>query len=204
MERDLWGLSIPSEGPLLFLHASFSAATSPSIFPQITRLRFCDILPRMSPYCVFGIAIGIGVIAGLRSFTAPTAVCWAAHLGWINLQDSRIAFLAMTATVAIATLLAIGELVMDKLPSTPNRTAPGPLAGRLVMGALCGGAIGVTTGQSIVLTVVLGAVGAVIGTFGGYQVRHRLVAGLKVKDLVIALIEDVVAIGGAFLLVSRF
>jgi uncharacterized membrane protein len=158
----------------------------------------------MSPYCVFGIAIGIGVIAGLRSFTAPAAVCWAAHLGWINLQDSRIAFMATTAAVAIATLLAIGELVMDKLPSTPNRTTPGPLAGRLVMGALCGAAIGVTTGQSIALTVVLGVIGALIGTFGGYQVRHRLVAGLKVKDLVVALVEDVVAIGGAFLLVSRF
>ncbi len=112
--------------------------------------------------------------------------------------------MATTAAVAIATLLAIGELVMDKLPSTPNRTTPGPLVGRLVMGAVCGAAIGVTTGQSIVLTVVLGAIGALIGTFGGYQVRHRLVAGLKVKDLVVALVEDVVAIGGAFLLVSRF
>lgn len=157
----------------------------------------------MNPYFIFGIAIGIGVIAGLRSFTAPAAVCWAAHLGWIDLRYSRLAFMATTAAVIVATLLAIGELVMDKLPSTPSRTSAGPLVGRLVMGALCGAAIGVAADQSHLLAL-LGAVGALIGTFGGYQIRHRLVAGLKVKDLVIALAEDVVAIGGAFLLVSRF
>jgi uncharacterized membrane protein len=162
------------------------------------------MLPRMNPYCILGIAIGIGVIAGLRSFTAPAAVCWGAHLGWLNLQNSRLAFMATTVAVAVATLLAIGELVMDKLPSTPSRTAAGPLVGRLVMGALCGAAIGVTSDQSVIVGTLLGAVGALIGTFGGYQIRHRLVAGLKVKDLVIALVEDVVAIGGAFLLVSRF
>lgn len=158
----------------------------------------------MNPYCVFGIAVGIGVITGLRSFTGPAAVCWAAYLGWINLQGSRLAFMATTAAVVVATLLAIGELVMDKLPSTPNRTSAGPLAGRLVMGALCGAAIGIAAEESVVVAALLGAVGALIGTFGGYQIRHRLVAGLKVKDLVIALAEDVVAIGGAFLLVSRF
>lgn len=158
----------------------------------------------MSPYCVFAIAIGIGVIAGLRSFTAPAAVCWAAHLGWIHLQDSRLAFMATTAAVVVASLLAIGELVMDKLPSTPNRTSPGPLVGRLVMGAVCGASIGVTADQSIPFGALLGALGALIGTFGGYQIRHRLVADLRVKDSVIALAEDVVAIGGAFLLVSRF
>jgi uncharacterized membrane protein len=202
--RPLGTLDPKRGSPPFFARRLFCDNFSVDFFREISRLRICGILPRMSPYCIFAIAVGIGAIAGLRSFTAPAAVCWAAHLGWINLQDSRIAFMATAAAVAIASLLAIGELVMDKLPSTPNRTTPGPLAGRLVMGAVCGAAIGVTTGQSIVLTVVLGAVGALIGTFGGYRVRHRLVTGLKVKDLVIALMEDVVAIGGAFLLVSRF
>lgn len=158
----------------------------------------------MNPYLIFAIAIGIGIVAGLRTFTAPAAVCWAAHLGWIDLRYSRLAFMATAAAVIVATLLAIGELVMDKLPSTPNRTSAGPLVGRLVMGALCGAAIGIATDHSGVATTCLGAVGALIGTFGGYQIRHRLVPGLKVKDIVIALAEDLVAIGGAFLLVSRF
>ena len=30
----------------------------------------------------------IGVIAGLRSLTAPALVSWAAHLGWLDLRGS--------------------------------------------------------------------------------------------------------------------
>lgn len=40
------------------------------------------------------------------------------------------------------------------------------------------------------------------GTLGGYQARTRSVAALKVPDFVIALIEDAIAVGGAFFLVS--
>ena len=39
---------------------------------------------------------------------------------------------------------------------------------------------------------------------GGYQARKRLVAATGGKDLPIALLEDAIAIGGAFLIVSRF
>jgi uncharacterized membrane protein len=197
----------PKRGPPFFFWRDFRFEISTPLRKFHERMpedTICGTLPRMSPYCVLGIAIGIGVVAGLRSFTAPAVVCWGAYLGWLNLQDSRLAFLGTIAAVAVATLLAIGELVMDKLPSTPSRTTAVPLVSRLVMGSLCGAAIGITAGQSVLLSVVLGAVGALIGTFGGYQIRHRLVAGLKVKDIVIALLEDVVAIGGAFLLVSRF
>lgn len=195
----------PKRGPPPFSCCECLAVREPANLPeQMPGREFRDIFPRMNPYLIFGIAIGIGVIAGLRSFTAPAAVCWAAHLGWLDLHYSRLAFMATTAAVIVATLLAIGELVMDKLPSTPNRTSAGPLVGRLVMGALCGAAIGIATDQSGIVSTCLGAVGALIGTFGGYQVRHRLVAGLKMKDLVVALVEDVIAICGAFLLVSRF
>jgi uncharacterized membrane protein len=46
-------------------------------------------------------------------------------------------------------------------------------------------------------------VGAVIGTFGGAAVRAWLVQVFG-KDLPAALLEDVIAIGGAILIVSRF
>ena len=36
--------------------------------------------------------------------------------------------------------------------------------------------------------------GAVVGTFGGYQVRTRLVRALKVKDIFVAIPEDLVAV----------
>jgi uncharacterized membrane protein len=49
---------------------------------------------------------------------------------------------------------------------------------------------------------VLGGIGGVIGAFGGYQARTRLVRALNVKDIFIAIPEDLVAIGLAYFLVS--
>jgi uncharacterized membrane protein len=40
--------------------------------------------------------LAIGVIAGLRSMTAPAAVSWATHLGWLTLPNSHLALLGAT------------------------------------------------------------------------------------------------------------
>jgi uncharacterized membrane protein len=158
----------------------------------------------MSSSLILALAFAIGVMAGLRTLTAPAVVCWAAHLGWINLHGSHLVFLDATVTVVIVTLLAIFELVNDKLPATPNRTTPGPLGARIVMGALCGAALAGGGGQGVPLGAIAGIVGAVVGAFGGYQARHQIVTQLKVKDLGVALVEDLIAIGGALLVVTRF
>jgi uncharacterized membrane protein len=145
-----------------------------------------------------GLAFAIGVVAGLRSFTAPAAVCWAALLGWLHLTGSRLAFLGSTAAVWISTALALTELVLDKLSWIGARTKPGPLIDRLIMGALSGAALGSTWGA------ISGAAGALVGTYGGYYARHWIVANLKVPDIAVALVEDALAVGGALLIVSRF
>ena len=49
----------------------------------------------------------------------------------------------------------------------------------------------------------MGVAGGLTGTFAGYQLRTRLVRALKVPDIVIALLEDAVAVGGSFFVVSR-
>src|SRR5579862_8789575 len=87
------------------------------------------------------LAIGIGIVAGLRSMTAPALVCWGAHLGWINLYNSPLSFMGSAVAVGIFTLGAIGELVADKLPNTPARTAPVGLIARIITGGLCGACI---------------------------------------------------------------
>jgi uncharacterized membrane protein len=148
------------------------------------------------------LAAGIGFVAGLRSLTAPAAVSWAAHLGWLNLQGSPLAFMGSTAAVAIFSILALAELVADKLPTTPNRTTPGPLMARIIMGGLAGACISLSAGRLLVVGMVLGGMGGLIGAFAGYEARKRLVRGLKVKDAVIAVTEDLVAIVLAYLLVS--
>ena len=156
----------------------------------------------MNTNYVFALAIGIGIVAGLRSLTAPAAVSWAAHLGWLNLDGGPLGFMGSVPAVAILSLLAVVEYVADILPQTPRRTMPGPLTARIVMGGLSGACLGVSANQSWLVGAVLGGIGGLIGAFAGYEARRRLVNSLKVKDVVIAIAEDLVAIGLAYLIVS--
>src|SRR5947209_19825579 len=84
------------------------------------------------------LAFGIGIVAGMRSMTAPALVAWAAHLCWIRLQKSVFAFMGSTWAVVILSISAVAELIADQLPNTPPRTAPVGLAARIVTGALSG------------------------------------------------------------------
>lgn len=147
---------------------------------------------------IYLLAFLIGIIAGLRAMTAPAAVAWAAHLGWLNLEGSWLAFLGNFWARWILTLLALVELVTDQLPSTPSRTVPVQFGARIVTGALSGAAVGVA-GGSWVVGLVAGVVGAVVGTLGGRAVRARLAAAFG-SDRPAAFIEDAVAIGGALLI----
>jgi uncharacterized membrane protein len=156
----------------------------------------------MNTTYVFALTAGIGFVAGLRSLTAPAAVSWAAYLGWLNLDASPLAFMGSRVAVALFTGLALLEYVADLLPMTPNRTKPGPLIARITMGGLSGGCLSVSAGQSIMMGAVLGGIGAVIGAFAGYEIRKRLVRGLRVKDPFVAVPEDLVAIALAYLFVS--
>ncbi|HEY8834369.1 MAG TPA: DUF4126 family protein [Chthoniobacterales bacterium] len=152
---------------------------------------------------ILALAFGIGVVAGLRSLAAPAMVAWAARLAWLRLQDSSVAFMASTWSVIIFSALAIFELVADLLPKTPKRTAPGPLAARMITGGLCGACLCASANQSLPIGAVAGALGAVVGAFAGYEIRKRLVTGLNIKDLFIAIPEDLIAIGLALFFVTR-
>jgi uncharacterized membrane protein len=144
----------------------------------------------------------LGVVAGLRSMTAPALVAWAARFGWLHLEGTPLSFLAITWVRYLLTLFMLAELVGDKLPRTPSRTLLGPFLARVLLGGLAGGALTVGAGSSLALGAVLGALGAIAGTFGGYRARTELVRVLRVPDYVVALVEDCVAIGLALLVVS--
>jgi uncharacterized membrane protein len=158
----------------------------------------------MNPTHVLFLAFLIGVIAGLRSLTAPAVLAWATHQNWLNLHDTLLSFMGTTAAVIFFTLLAAVELVADQLPSTPSRLKPPGLIARILFGGLSGAGVALAGGQSIAFGAILGAAGGVAGALAGYQVRKRLVKALSVPDLVIALLEDAVAIGGGLFIVSRF
>ena len=151
---------------------------------------------------IFALAFALGVVAGLRSMTAPAIVSWAARLGWLHLEGTPLAFLAVSWVPYVLTALMLGELVADKLPGTPSRTQPGPFIGRILTGGLSGAALATGAGLSLLAGAIAGALGAVAGTLGGYRARTGLVRALGRPDYIVALVEDVVAIGGALLVVS--
>ena len=158
----------------------------------------------MNSSLVVLLALGIGLVTGLRSLTGPALVCWAAHLGWLNLEGSRLTFMESTVATYAFSTMALGELIADKLPFIPNRTSPGPLFGRVVLGALSGAALCVARGYSSVIGAIFGGVGGVIGAFVGYRARTGFVKTSRLPDWLMAVLEDLVAVGGGLLLVSRF
>jgi uncharacterized membrane protein len=141
---------------------------------------------------LYAVALLAGIVAGSRALTAPAAVSWAARLGGLHLSGSWLAFMGYAWTPWIFTLLAIVELITDQLPSTPSRMVPMQFGARIVTGALSGATIGVS-GGSWVVGLIAGVVGAVIGTYGGAEIRSRMAKAFG-RDTPAAFVEDAGAI----------
>jgi uncharacterized membrane protein len=152
---------------------------------------------------LFVFCLLLGCLTGLRSLTPPAVVCWAAHLGWLNLAGTKLAFMDRPVTLVFLTLLAVAELIADKLPKTPARTAPPGLIARVVLGCLCGVAVATSAGGKLLVPAIVGVGGALIGTFVGYKTRHTLVFRAHVPDFAVAIAEDVIAVAGSLLIVSH-
>src|SRR6201987_538670 len=122
---------------------------------------------------IFINAFLIGTASGLRALIGLAAVSWAAHFGILRLDHTWLAFLGYAFTPYILTLIAIGELVNDKLPKTPSRLIPPQFITRIVTSALCSLAIG-PSGNGMIIGLVAGIIGAVAGIFGGAKARNLL------------------------------
>lgn len=145
----------------------------------------------------------IGCVAGLRSMMAPAIICAAAYLRWIHLDGTPLSWMNTMAALSIFTLLAIGELIADKLPQTPARTQPIGLIARVVTGGLSGAALSLSAGKGIAVGALLGAAGGIAGAFSGYHIRHGLVEHAHLPDFVVAVVEDLLAISGGLFICSR-
>src|SRR5580692_6618608 len=100
----------------------------------------------------------LGCLTGLRSLTPLAAVCWAAHFGWLHFAGTRLAFLGHPVTLIVFTMLALLELIADKLPNTPARTAPVGLIARIVLGCLGGAALAASAGGNLLAAAIVGIV----------------------------------------------
>ena len=153
-----------------------------------------------------GLALLIGLVSGLRTFTSIAAVSWGARFHRIPLEHTGLAFLGFAATPYVATLLALGELIGDKLPSTPSRKLLLPFLARIASGSLCGACMGIAgaaransaTAPWLIAGLVVGAAGSIAGTVGGSSFRALLAIAFG-KDFPAALIEDAIAMVLAFI-----
>jgi uncharacterized membrane protein len=145
-------------------------------------------------------AAGIGVVAGLRPMTAPAVIAWAAKRRWIHLGSSPFATIISARASRAITELAISELIADKLPFTPSRLNAGPLASRIVSGAICGAAVCGAVKRPLAEGALLGGLGAIAGALAGYHVRKSL--SRDRPDFAIGLLEDTLAVGGGALIAA--
>lgn len=137
----------------------------------------------------------IGIAAGLRSMT-PFGVLAskrndsAVHGRWEHWPVMR----SRAGRIALQ-LAWFGELVGDKLPGVPPRTNPGPLAGRMVFGAIAGMAISTQHKgtRPRVAGALVGAIGGFIGSHAGYSYRTVVTKKTGIPDLPVALLEDITA-----------
>jgi uncharacterized membrane protein len=141
----------------------------------------------------------LGIVTGLRSMTPMAVLCWFAYLGHLPVEGTWAFWTAKPISVAIFTLLAAGEYVGDKLPRMPNRTSLFPLITRLVFGGFIGAVVAVGLDGPGFEGGFLGVAGALVGAFGGYQIRRELVHGKGYKDWHVAAVEDAIALGCAIM-----
>ena len=106
--------------------------------------------------------------------------------------------MANPITVTLLTVLLVSELVTDQLPKTPSRRTPIQFGSRVITAAFAGAVIGAAAHHYVILAAFCSVVGAVLGTLGGYEARKRLASAFG-RDLPAAVLEDVVAVGGGFL-----
>lgn len=145
-------------------------------------------------------AAGIGLLAGCRSMAAPALVSHELVRRRRSLPDS-LGFLARPEASAVLKVLGSLETVADKLPVVGSRTAPPSLIVRTLSGGLSGAAVCAAEGEAAEVGAVIGAAGAIAGTFLAYHLRRRLGEVLPVPDSVLGLAEDllVVSAGTALL-----
>jgi uncharacterized membrane protein len=151
-------------------------------------------------YLLF-LALCEGCLAGLRPFTAAAILSWAIHLSALPLSETTLGIFGSWWLSITLTVLAIAELVRDKLASTRCRRSRLQFALRLVVGLFCGAALSMPNSLPW-WSMAAGAIGATIGTFAGSALRRTLSRALD-GDMPIAFLEDAVAVFGGLAILSQ-
>jgi uncharacterized membrane protein len=103
--------------------------------------------------------------------------------------------IAAAVPAAPTRLLALGELILDKLPGVPDRIEPRLIAGRIAAGALVGAIVGGRTGNPRGESAIIGGLIAFASAHATYRMRRAL--GKRLPAFAAALAEDAIVVGAA-------
>ena len=141
--------------------------------------------------------MGFASLAGMRSMSAPAFLShYLSQQSNSGLAGSPLRFLQKPFTAKVLKVMTAGEMVADKLPSTPDRTAPPVLLGRLLSGALVGAAWYKSRNGSAVSGGILGGLAAVAATFVTYALRTGISKQSGVPVALVGVGEDALVVAG--------
>jgi uncharacterized membrane protein len=147
--------------------------------------------------------VGLGVLAGMRTSSAPAITSHIlSHHHSKKLEHSPLSFMQSDITANALKVMALSELVVDKLPSTPNRIKPAGLVFRCLSGALAGASISKATEDNAIVGALLGASAALASSYLSFFLRKGTVRYTKLVDPLIGAIEDALVIGAGVGLVQ--
>ena len=141
---------------------------------------------------VYAKSAAIGAVAGLRCLTAPAMLgCFASRENAGELKNNFLSSPKISAVIGVA---AVGELIGDKLPSTPNRTEPSGLIARIVSGAFVGGSVCAAKKKSVLTGAFIGAVAAVAAAYAGQNIRREICYKTGIPTAALGAVEDAIAV----------
>lgn len=140
--------------------------------------------------------LGIGTLAGMRTSSAPAIASQIlSHHHSKRLERSPLNFMQSKTVANVLTVLSVSEVIMDKLPTTPNRTNAGGVIFRGLSGALAGASIYKASGNNVLKGTIIGTVSAVAACYLSFYLRKSIVKNTSIIDPVIGALEDALVIG---------
>lgn len=146
--------------------------------------------------------IGLGVIAGMRTTFAPAiASHFLSKKHNAALSKSKLGFMQSPVTAIVTKVMSAGEIIVDKLPDTPNRIVAPQVMARTASGAFAGAVISAVNDDNTAKGILIGGATALAATFGTYYLRKYISENTFIKEPATGAVEDAIAIGcGALLM----
>jgi uncharacterized membrane protein len=140
-------------------------------------------------------AMGLGAIAGMRSMAAPALLSQQlSRMDDSVLQDSPFRYLQSGPVATTLSVLALGELIADKVPNVPDRIDGPSFFFRTLSGAVVGAAAATAAKEDATKGAILGGLAAAAATFGFYYLRKSLGSNSNMANAAWGFVEDAIAV----------